>query len=236
MIASDRHAITPLKKQWGILGGTIWVFIAFFLPQFAVMPFVEFLNTIPADRNTKQFILQGIVELLSVLFIWLIIKYLYGARLTSIGLGKTGSSILLAVFAFPVYIVASTIVTNILGVIFSINLQQAQEIGYSNPSGFGLVLIFVALVLLAPFVEEVLFRGFLFTAFRRTFGFWVGAAIVSLLFAVAHGQANVGIDVFVLSMFLCYLREKTDSLWPSVALHALKNLVAFIALFIIGVK
>jgi membrane protease YdiL (CAAX protease family) len=132
--------------------------------------------------------------------------------------------------------VLSIVLSSIFAVVFSINLQQQQDIGYTNPNGFELALIFVALVGLAPFVEEVLFRGFLFAAFRRTFGFWLGAIGVSLLFGVAHGQANVGIDVFVLSMFLCYLREKTDSLWPSIALHVLKNLVAFTLLFIIKVN
>jgi membrane protease YdiL (CAAX protease family) len=44
-----------------------------------------------------------------------------------------------------------------------------------------------------------------------------------------------GLDTFILSLFLIYLREKTDGLWASMALHALKNGVAFVALFVLHV-
>jgi len=233
--AHQEHAEKP--HSWGIVAGTFWGFVTFFLPQFALVPFLGFIEMLPIDHNAMLFILQGISELATVLLLWLIMKKLYRVDLKSIGLGTFDPGLLgWSVLAFPVYLIASTFFSNLVAQVFGIDLLQQQDIGYSNPNGYELTLTFIALVVLAPFVEETLFRGFLFKAFRRTFGFWTGAIAVSLLFAVAHGQANVGIDVFVLSIFLCYLREKTDSLWPSIALHALKNLVAFIFLFIMKVN
>ena len=44
------------------------------------------------------------------------------------------------------------------------------------------------------------------------------------------------LDTFILSLFLVFLREATGNLWAGITLHATKNLVAFITLFIIGVK
>ena len=41
------------------------------------------------------------------------------------------------------------------------------------------------------------------------------------------------LDTFTLSMVLCYLRQETDSLWPGILLHALKNCIAFITLFVL---
>jgi membrane protease YdiL (CAAX protease family) len=215
------------------VAGTFWGLVCFFAPQFALLPFASLIEALPLDRNTKLFIFQGLSELATVSLLLLVLRRLYRTDFKSIGLAALQPGLLgWSILAFPLYLAASTLVSDLFAQLFSIDLLQQQDIGYGSPSGFGLVLIFLALVVLAPFVEELLFRGFLFTAFRRTFGFWTGAAAVSLLFAVAHGQANVGVDVFVLSMFLCYLREKTDSLWPSIALHALKNLVAFVVLFI----
>ncbi len=228
---------SPEPKEWGIFGATAWGFAAFFLPQFALVPVLGVVGALALDQNAKIFVLQGLTQLITLWVLWLVITKLYHSKLSKIGLGKFDPGLLgWSVLAFPLYLIISTALSNIFAVMFSIDLTEHQDIGYTDPNGYELALIFVALVVLAPLVEEVLFRGFLFTAFRRTFGFWVGAVGVSLLFAVAHGQANVGIDVFVLSMFLCYLREKTDSLWPSVALHALKNLVAFIVLFIMKVN
>ncbi|HKX23854.1 MAG TPA: type II CAAX endopeptidase family protein [Candidatus Saccharimonadales bacterium] len=224
-------------KEWGIVGATVWGFAAFFLPQFALVPVLGIVGALSLDQNAKIFLLQGFTQLITLLVLWLVIVKLYRSKLTTIGLGKLNPGLLgWSVLAFPVYLILSTALSSIFAAVFNIDLSEHQDIGYTDPNGYELALIFVALVVLAPLVEEILFRGFLFTAFRRTFGFWLGAIGVSLLFAVAHGQANVGIDVFVLSMFLCYLREKTDSLWPAVALHALKNLVAFIVLFIMKVN
>lgn len=234
---SAEHKSTHAPREWGALSATFWSFISFFLPQFAVVPFLAFFDTLLVDGNTRNFVLQGVAELATLAVLWLVIRKLYHTKLTAIGLGAFKPSLLgWVVLAFPLYLIISTITSSVVALLFGIDLSEQQNIGYTDPNGFELAFIFVALVLLAPFVEEVLFRGFLFNAFRRTFGFWVGSIGVSLLFAVAHGQANVGVDVFVLSMFLCYLREKTDTLWVAIALHSLKNLVAFILLFIMKVS
>jgi membrane protease YdiL (CAAX protease family) len=62
----------------------------------------------------------------------------------------------------------------------------------------------------------------------------------SLTFAVGHlpegGSSGplyiAAIDTFILSLVLIYLREKTGRLWASMTLHALKNTIAYIALYI----
>lgn len=62
------------------------------------------------------------------------------------------------------------------------------------------------------------------------------AIFVSSIFGLVHGQWNVAIDTFALSMVLIALYEKTQNLWACIGLHALKNFVAFIALFVIAGK
>ena len=91
----------------------------------------------------------------------------------------------------------------------------------------------VALVIVTPIFEETVFRGFLFKGLRRRLPFWAAASVVSVMFAFAHGQWNVALDTFVLSLILCFLVEKNNSLIPSILLHELKNEVAFTALFIL---
>lgn len=121
-----------------------------------------------------------------------------------------------------------------------VDLQQKQEVGFTNPHGFiEFAAAFVTLVIIAPIFEELMFRGFLFGRLRTVSNFWVSAIITSLIFAVLHLQLNVGIDVFVLSLFLCFLREKFQSIWPGVMVHMLKNGLAYTLLFILplyGVK
>ena len=115
-----------------------------------------------------------------------------------------------------------------------IDLQERQNVGFNElSSSVDYILAFITLVVLAPVFEEAMFRGFLFGQLRKRHGFWVSAIVTSLAFAVVHFQFNVGVDVFILSLFLCYLRERFQSIWPSIMLHALKNGIAYTLLFIL---
>ena len=231
-MSHDKNAQKP--KTWGLIAAVFWAMAAFLVPQFVLYPFIGIIQMIPTDANAKTFIFQGLSELGTISILWLVLRKLYHSHFRDIGLGEFNPSLLSwSVLAFPVYLVGSLVAINIAQSVFGIDVSEVQDIGYSSPDGLVMVFVFVGLVLLAPFAEELLFRGFLFNAVRQMFGFWVSAGVVSLLFAVAHQQLNVGIDVFVLSMVLCYLREKTHSLWPSIGLHVLKNFVAFMFLFVL---
>jgi membrane protease YdiL (CAAX protease family) len=114
-----------------------------------------------------------------------------------------------------------------------VDLQQSQEIGFQNLSGYSQYLLaFITLVIVAPIAEEVLFRGYLYGKLRKHAPIWLGALITSALFAVAHGQWNVAVDTFALSLVMCSLREITGSIWAGTLLHMMKNGLAFYFLFI----
>lgn len=141
-----------------------------------------------------------------------------------------------ALFIWGIYFISTALVTALLYSLpmHGLNLDQKQDIGFDTISGiWQYIAAFGLLVVVAPLFEELLFRGYLFGQMRTRSGFWLSALLTSLTFAVLHGQLNVGIDVFILSLFLCYLREKFDSIWPGVLVHAFKNGLAFILLFIL---
>lgn len=54
--------------------------------------------------------------------------------------------------------------------------------------------------------------------------------ITSLAFALLHGQWNVGVDVFAMSVVLCVMREISGSIYPGILLHIIKNALAFFLL------
>ncbi len=229
-------SITPQAKGWGVFSGTFWAVLAFLSPQLLIAPLLPALTELSLSQNTKLFVLQMMIQSLTVIMIAAII-YAYRLSLTDIGIGRFRLKYLgWAIMIFPVYLLTSLVLTNIMSIFFPYILEQEQEIGFITPQGIELGLIFVALVVVAPIVEEIIFRGFMFCAYHRRFGAFFGAILVSVLFGLAHGQLSVGLDTFALSMFLCYVRIKGDSLWPPILLHAFKNFVAFYFLFIIGSK
>ncbi|HXH26799.1 MAG TPA: type II CAAX endopeptidase family protein [Candidatus Acidoferrum sp.] len=216
------------------MSGTIWAALAFIVPQYIVVALVPLVTKLHVSDDAKLFVLQALVELLT-LGIILAVIYLYKARFSSIGLTEDipAATVGLAVAALPIYIVISYVVAHVLAALVpGIDLNARQNIGYRAGGLAEMVLIFIALVIIPPVVEEILFRGFLYTAYRKRFGFVTASVFISFLFAAAHAPIAVSIDVFILSLFLCYLREKTSRLWPSILLHSLKNLVAFVVLFI----
>jgi len=144
-----------------------------------------------------------------------------------------------AVFVYmALYIVIISIVKALLP---AINIEQQQDLGINNPQGLcSMLLVFVTLVIIPPIVEETIFRGFMYAGLRTKLPFIVAALITSALFALGHLQFGssapllwvAAIDTFVLSMVMCYVRERTGSIIPTMIMHALKNLLAFSFLYI----
>lgn len=128
--------------------------------------------------------------------------------------------------------VAATILASWLGPWFDMN--QQQMIGFEQRSSVSdIVLAFVIIVVAAPVVEELIFRGYLYGSLRPRMPWWLAAAIVSAVFGVVHGQWNVALDVFAMSLVMCYLREKTGTIWSGMIVHILKNFIAFSILFLL---
>lgn len=135
-------------------------------------------------------------------------------------------------FGLGMYFVALIVTLTLVSLIPSFDAEQTQTIGYQGAAGWQLALVFVGLVTLPPIAEEMLFRGFLYRGLASRWPKIISALIASVLFAVVHFQWNVGVDVFILSLILIFILEKTKNLWVCIILHALKNGIAFLALFV----
>ncbi len=227
-----------------VLGYTLYVSVRVYgadLSHFfqSLKAFVDVLGTFELKPLTVFFEVFCI-EAVTLWTLHLILKY-RKLNFHNLGLNKPQAKhIAYALAGFGVYFVLY-----ILGIIAakalipSLNIDQKQEIGFSAATkGIALVPVFLSLVILPPFTEEIVARGFLFGGLRTKLPFASAAVITSTLFAAAHlGEASNGllwvaaVDTFILSLVLCYLREKTGSLWPSIGVHALKNGLAFIVLF-----
>lgn len=166
------------------------------------------------------------------------VAYLFRARLKELGLGKVANwnYLILSPIIFIVATVAAAVVSGLIALLISgYDIGQAQELGLPEVNDNNLWLTGIFLVGIVPIVEEFIFRGYLFGLLRRYTPFWLSAVITSILFGAAHFQWNVAINVGILSLALCYMREKTGSIWSGVALHALKNFIAFLLLFVYNV-
>lgn len=92
------------------------------------------------------------------------------------------------------------------------------------------VWLFIVSVILAPVIEEIFFRGFLFQGFRQRYG-WIPALLLSSgIFAAAHLDPFAFIPTFLLGVVMAYVYHRSNSVWPGIILHFLNNGFAMCAL------
>ena len=86
-------------------------------------------------------------------------------------------------------------------------------------------------VVIAPFVEEFFFRGFLYQALRNSWGTVLGVIGSAAIFSAIHFEPDKFVPLLILGVALAMLFEKTRSLWPCIMLHAINNVLAFAVSF-----
>lgn len=83
-----------------------------------------------------------------------------------------------------------------------------------------------------PFIEEVFFRGFCYTALRKAWGVKIAMVGSAAFFSLIHYSAFAFIPIFLLGLVLAYLYEKRGTLIPSITVHIIHNSL-FIGYFFI---
>jgi uncharacterized protein len=108
----------------------------------------------------------------------------------------------------------------------------AQDLG-ADQGTFGMIAAGFMVICVAPFAEEFFFRGFFYRALRSRWSVLGAAAIDGLLFGVIHYDFT-GADALlilpplgILGFIFCLVYERTGSIYPTIAMHAFNNAIAF---------
>ncbi|MEO7001634.1 MAG: type II CAAX endopeptidase family protein [Ktedonobacterales bacterium] len=155
-------------------------------------------------------------------------------RLASLGLRRTallpaaGLTLAGAVVALVGSAAYSAIIQAIHAPLQTNADQLAQQAQYAPFTTLGAL---ATAVFVAPFCEEVFFRGFSFAGLLRGVPVWPALMLSALIFAVAHADLGSFIPLAFIGLILGYARWRTGSIWPGMLIHALNNGVA--ALFLL---
>ena len=87
----------------------------------------------------------------------------------------------------------------------------------------GMILATFTAAVIAPFVEEIFFRGFLYPAIRKQVGVGWAIIISAVIFGFMHASVWKMVPIVLIGMILAYLYEKEKSLGPPIMLHAFYN-------------
>lgn len=105
------------------------------------------------------------------------------------------------------------------------------NVSLSGRSTAQIVVLFVVAIVVAPPVEELLFRGLLLRTAMRRMPFWPAALLSSVCFAALHlyevhsvpAATLLFVSVFVFGLGQCLLVRFTGRLNPGIAAHAVSN-------------
>lgn len=81
----------------------------------------------------------------------------------------------------------------------------------------------LALMVVAPLTEELLFRGLIQRGLDRRYGFMTALLVTSALFAILHVSPVQAVPAFAAGLYLGWLYRSTGTLWWPMAAHALFN-------------
>ncbi|RJQ31351.1 MAG: CPBP family intramembrane metalloprotease [Actinobacteria bacterium] len=172
------------------------------------------------------------VVLLAVLY-YLRVKYHTGVRSLGFNKLKIISSFFLDLGLMAIFVIA-TIFYQVILRVFNIKIpsQEAELLKLFGTKLSSLILLFVITVVIAPIVEEMFFRGFLYQAIKSDYGISKAMWVSAIVFALFHFSMLVVLPLFILiGVMLAFVYERYKSLWASIMLHAMNNFVSFLAIY-----
>jgi uncharacterized protein len=121
-------------------------------------------------------------------------------------------------------------------------LQQSQNLVVKSHSVAVYVVLGVVVVLVAPVVEELMFRGMMLRTFMRRWGFWPAALLSSAIFALFHtyevstlaGALTLAAVVFTLGLSNCLLVRWSGRLAAGIMNHMAFNGLAVVVLILMN--
>jgi membrane protease YdiL (CAAX protease family) len=213
---------TPGDTLWGLIGGLV---LAVIVAPLLVLPFDSDLSSDGA-LLAAQALLAGS---LAVVAVGMASSWKFSPvseALERLGLRPFKPSALgIALLTLFAYYIAAAIFATIV-------LEPKQEdIGGELGIGEGILVTTIAIFLIAavsPVCEELFFRGFVFAGLRSRWSLWPAALVSGLVFGLVHAPTGITtvIPLAGLGVALCWLYNRTGSLWPCVLVHVVNNALA----------
>ena len=237
--SADEGGITLRSAPWFSIS---WLFVFFLLYSLGVWLYTVFLRIqgdLAGFEQIEEYLMRPESLAGAAFFSWILVLPALALAARSIcrpwwhGLGLVPfslKSLAVWVLSLAFYLVLESMLLEFFQV--APGEFVTQMVGRREP------FLILAIVLWAPLTEELLFRGYLFSAWRHTgVGLWGTLLFTSLLFALLHSQ-QYGliplVSVFCFSLLMGVAREKSGSVWLPVILHGFANLVSVIAVNFLG--
>lgn len=225
-----------MKKRTIIFVSTIWPLFAYALGGIASLGLFGFMYLFGLNTNSSSLLARiiaatasTIVVVMLILGFPMLIKIIKWKK-WKVNIGLNGANLKYYLYGIPIVLLFIVLEyawpsSSATAISSSLNSRTTLEL---------LANIFIA-GLCTPIIEELMFRGFMYSGLRQRFGIWFSAIVTSVIFAAMHVDLVFALWLFVFSAVLCWLREKSGSVVPGMVVHGLFNtslvLIGYLAIF-----
>jgi uncharacterized protein len=241
--------ISPNNPPWNsFIAFLVWIASVFFIlivPSFLVLPYLlsqsidlsdktQLVEMAQKDSTAILLNVLGVLpaHILTLALAWLVVtrikKFSFRETLGWKWNGFTFWHCLIIIGGF--YVLAAALS-------YFIPEQENELLRILRSSRLTLFVVAFLATFTAPLVEEVVYRGVLYSAFQRSVGVPMSVLLVTFLFAIVHvpqyyPSFTTIFMICMLSLVLTLVRVRTDNLLPCVALHTLFNGIQSLLLII----
>jgi len=225
------------ERAYGF-GNIILIFLlpVFVYPVVTILSNLVFFQSLAPPENANFAGLLLLQFSLTMIIVACILCYLlfrrYGVSKKDLGIGKPLASCIkvgiLLFIGIGLFDEAYQYILHFFKIEIPVSVI-AQALKTSGNLGVIIAGVFVGSIII-PVVEEFIFRGFFYEAFKRRTSVLGGMVFTSLLFGIMHVDVMPWgfLPIVLLGMALAYLREKSGSLLAPIVFHCLNNTAALL--------
>lgn len=231
-----------LRKQLSIADGFLIIIGTFIAMNVLIgthlFPIQQFANFLPGGASAvNQLLVQQALQVVILVGLTLVFLYtLRGGTLQQIGLQPFqdmrwfGYAVFFGIVTFFVMLFVSALMVRLFP-------QWAEPQSVTNvisqaQSTWEWVAVILVVTVLAPFSEEILFRGYIYHSLRYRCSMRNSILIASLLFGCMHYDLFRLLPLTIVGVCLNLVSIRSDSLWGSMVMHATWNFMMTFILMI----
>ncbi|MBQ6186542.1 MAG: CPBP family intramembrane metalloprotease [Prevotella sp.] len=227
------------KSLLRMAGEVIWYMVVFLLIQVIVQGIASVVEAYLAEGDLKSTFANGLANADNIGITALIISNVVSSLLTIIIFLKAKWTLWARDYlatrpwgvVFWVIILSFGLIIPTMWLQEELHLEMPKEMEELFTSVCSTPYGYFTLAVLAPWAEEVVFRGAILRKLLEIFSHqmhWVAIVISAIIFGAVHMNMAQGVNAFVLGLLLGWMFYRTGSIFPGIVLHWANNTIAYI--------
>jgi len=238
----DIRTYAPGPASWNIVDVSRVIILFLFFGYITIIIESALIDIFPCFKsdNFRMIVNSAFLDCLTVFFILTAAVVQYKDRLISLGISakRCVKNIFYGIVGYIAIVPILALVLVAIMVIVNLTKyvperQPVVELFLKEESAFLLAFTSLFAAIVGPFIEELFFRGFMYSAFKRYAGVFWATFLTAAIFSALHSNIVGFLPIMVLGVLLAYLYEKTGTLVSSITVHIMHNMSMVFLVFLV---